>query len=169
VLLLADRWGLSLREKDGLLWGAAEKDDGATAFLTLPQTYMNASGEVLAPFLRYRNVSPSNLVVVVDDLDLPPGRVRVRPGGSSGGHHGLDSIIAHLGTDSFPRVRLGVGKPPSGTDGAAWVLSEFQLSDKEAVEQSIARAADAVTALLENGVEEAMRLFNGPPPERRNE
>jgi peptidyl-tRNA hydrolase, PTH1 family len=165
---LADRWGVLLRVRDGLLWGAAEKEDGTTAFLALPQTYMNASGEVLAPFLKYRNVPPERLIVVVDDMDLPPGRLRVRIGGSSGGHHGLDSIIAHLGTDRFTRVRLGVGKPPTSEDGAAWVLSGFAPGEREAVEEAVRRAADCVETYLDQGADAAMRTANPSPPDRGN-
>jgi len=160
---LAARWGVRLREKDGALWGAAEDERGRSAYLVLPQTYMNCSGEVLVPFARYRNVPPERILVVVDDLDLPVGRLRVRYGGSSGGHHGLDSIITHLGTTAFPRVRVGIGKPPTRELGRDWVLSGFFPEEREAVEASIAGAADACLVFMEEGPEAAMRAYNGNP------
>ncbi len=168
VQCLAERWGVPMRVRDGLLWGAAVKEDGTTAFLALPQTYMNASGEVLAPFLRYRQVPPERLIVVVDDMDLPPGRLRIRAGGSSGGHHGLDSIIARLGTDRFPRVRLGVGKPPAPECGADWVLSGFAPDERKIVEEAVGRAVDCVETYLDKGADAAMRMMNPPNPDRGN-
>lgn len=163
VETLAQRWGVRFRSQDGALWGSAGSDDGATAFLVLPQTYMNCSGEIVAPFAKYRNIPPERVLAVVDDLDLPPGRLRVRVNGSSGGHHGLDSLIAHLGTASFPRIRVGIGKPPSQDLVRDWVLTDFFPEEREAVESSIVRAADAVVTFLEKGPEAAMRDYNGEP------
>ena len=163
VETLAARWGLKFRLQDGLLWAAAENDGGMTAYLVLPQTYMNCSGEVLAPFARYRNVSPEHMLVVVDDMDLPPGRLRVRVGGSSGGHHGLDSIISHLGTSAFPRIRIGVGKAPVSGVGKDWVLSGFPPEERTIVDASVERAADCVVTLMEKGPEAAMQVYNAFP------
>jgi PTH1 family peptidyl-tRNA hydrolase len=161
VEVLAARWGLSFRSQDGLLWCAAENEMGATAYLVLPQTYMNCSGEVLVPFSKYRNVPPERVLVVVDDMDLPPGRLRVRLSGSSGGHHGLDSIIAHLGTADFPRFRIGIGKPPVSGLGRDWVLSGFLPEEREAVEESVQKAADGIVAFIEKGPAAAMQAYNG--------
>jgi PTH1 family peptidyl-tRNA hydrolase len=166
VETLAKRWGVRFREQDGALWGAAENEQGSTAYLVLPQTYMNASGEVLAPFAKYRNVPPERLLVVVDDLDLPPGRLRIRLNGSSGGHHGLDSLITHLQSDAFPRIRVGIGKPPSSDLGKDWVLSGFHPEEREAVEGSVQRAADCVVTFLDKGSAAAMQAFNPAPPEK---
>jgi PTH1 family peptidyl-tRNA hydrolase len=163
VETLAARWGLQFRSQDGLLWTAAENDGGMTAYFVLPQTFMNCSGEALAPFARYRNVPPEHVVVVVDDMDLPPGRLRVRVGGSSGGHHGLDSVISHLGTQAFPRIRIGVGKSPVSGLGKDWVLSGFSPEDRKGVDTSIERAADCIVILMEKGPAAAMQVYNGLP------
>ena len=163
VEVLAARWGLQFRSQDGVLWGAAEDENGRTAYLVLPQTYMNCSGEVLAPFVRYRNVPPERVILLVDDLDLPPGRLRVRVGGSSGGHHGLDSVIAHLATSAFPRIRIGIGKPPMSGLGRDWVLSGFNPEERAVVDASVEKAADCVVALMEKGPDAAMQAYNGLP------
>jgi PTH1 family peptidyl-tRNA hydrolase len=163
VEVLAARWGVQFRSQDGVLWSAAANESGMTAYLVLPQTYMNCSGEVLAPFARYRNVPPERILLLVDDLDIPPGRLRVRVNGSSGGHHGLDSVIAQLGTDAFPRIRIGIGKPPVAGLGRDWVLSGFHPEEKEAVEASIERAADCAVVLMEKGPAAAMQAYNGNP------
>jgi len=163
VEALATRWGLQFRSQNGVLWSAAEDERGMTAYLVLPQTFMNCSGEVLAPFARYRNVPPERVILLVDDMDLPPGRLRVRVGGSSGGHHGLDSVIAHLSTDAFPRIRIGVGKPPVSGLGKDWVLSGFQPEERALVDASVERAADCAVTLMEKGPIAAMQVYNGSP------
>jgi len=167
VELLARRWGVPLREKDGLAWGSAE-NGGITAYLAFPLTFMNRSGEPLAPFVQYRNIPLDHVLVVVDDLDLPPGRLRLRASGTSGGHHGLDSLIACLGTEGFPRIRIGVGKPPSPGLGADWVLSGFPPEDRPRVEASLEAAADGVEMVLEKGIGTAQAFLNGWAPQEPN-
>jgi peptidyl-tRNA hydrolase, PTH1 family len=128
--------------------------------LVQPQTYMNLSGESVAPLLRQHNLQPADLIVVVDEVNLPVGRVRVRPEGSAGGHNGLKSLIQHLRTDAFPRVRLGVGGPPQGGDLVQHVLSGFGRDDQEPLARGLDEAADAVECILAEGLEAAMNRFN---------
>ena len=133
----------------------------------LPQTFMNRSGESVAAALeRYTDVEISrHLVVVVDDLDLPFGRLRVRLGGSSGGHRGLESLIRELQSDAFARVRFGVGRPEPDLDTTKYVLQRFDAQEETQLPVAIERAARAVEAVVRDGAESAMSRFNGPWPE----
>jgi PTH1 family peptidyl-tRNA hydrolase len=128
--------------------------------LAKPQTYMNLSGESVVPLLRYYGLGPADLVVVFDDMDLPFGKLRVRERGSSGGHRGMTSIISTLGTDEFPRVRIGIGRPP-GDDAAGFVLGRFGPGEQTALAEVIARAADAVESIVREGTAAAMNRHNG--------
>ena len=111
---------------------------------------------------RFYKIPPERVLVISDDVALPQGKLRVRRSGSAGGHNGLKNIIAHLGSDQFPRVKVGVGgKPHPDSDMADWVLSPFTGQDRKAMEEAISRAADAVTLLLDQGVDQAMAKFNG--------
>jgi PTH1 family peptidyl-tRNA hydrolase len=128
--------------------------------LIQPLTFMNNSGEATIACMRYYRVEIENLIVLVDDADLPLGRLRVRPGGSGGGHRGLGSIIDHLGGDAFARVRIGVGRQGSG-DLVNHVLGEWGAGDRKLMDESAARGAEAVICWLDEGVERAMNRFNG--------
>ena len=129
--------------------------------LMKPLSYMNLSGGPVCELLHFYKVQPeTGLIVVCDDIDLEPGRLRIRKGGSAGGHNGLKDIIARLGTDSFIRVRIGVGAKPPGWDLADYVLSSFNAADREIVDESIARAARAVGMILTDGVDAAMNEYN---------
>ena len=124
-----------------------------------PTTYMNNSGEAVAALVRRFDLSLSDLCVVYDDLNLEIGALRLRKKGSDGGHNGMKSIIRHLDTEEFPRLRIGIGSPThSQTD---YVLSEFDEPDKLQIDQVVQRAADAVEALIEDGIQNAMNQFNG--------
>ena len=130
--------------------------------LMKPVTYMNLSGEAVGEAARFYKLPPERVLVISDDVSLPVGKLRIRKGGSAGGHNGLKSIIQHLGTDQFPRIKVGVGqKPHPACDMADWVLGKFQGEDKKAVEAAVKRAADAVECLIERGPEEAMNRYNG--------
>ena len=133
--------------------------DGAL-LLAKPQTFMNLSGTSVAPLLRYYGGAPSDLTVVLDDADLPLGKLRIRTSGGSGGHRGLASIIEALGTEAFPRIRLGVGREErSGLKDH--VLGKFDKNRQPLVDAMIATAADAVQCLTANGLNEAMNRYNG--------
>ena len=135
---------------------------GAGVLLMKPQTYMNLSGEAAGQAARFYKVPPERVVVVSDDVSLPLGKLRVRAKGSAGGHNGLKSIIAHLGTDAFPRVKIGVGAPPDPDyDMAGWVLGKFTGQDAETIQQSAARAWEAVKCCVTEGAGKAMNRYNG--------
>jgi PTH1 family peptidyl-tRNA hydrolase len=126
----------------------------------MPQTYMNGSGHSVASILRYTNTTISDLIVVHDELDLALGSVRVKIGGGHGGHNGLRSIIDHVGSADFIRVRIGVGRPPDGMDAADYVLSPFLPDERKVAEEAVIRAADAVKAILLDGLTKTMNAFN---------
>ena len=135
---------------------------GCRVLLMKPTTYMNLSGEAVGQAARFYKIPPERVLVISDDVALPQGKLRVRRSGSAGGHNGLKNIIAHLGTDQFPRIKVGVGgKPHPDSDMADWVLGKFTGQDKKVMEDAISRAADAVACLLEKGVDQAMAKFNG--------
>ena len=134
---------------------------GQSVLLMKPTTYMNLSGESVGQAARFYKIPPERVLVISDDVALPQGKLRIRRSGSAGGHNGLKNIIAHLGTDQFPRLKVGVGgKPYPDSDMADWVLGKFTGQDKAAMEQAIAKAADAVACLLEHGIDQAMAKFN---------
>jgi len=133
---------------------------GETLMLVKPQTFMNLSGTSVAPLLRYYGGAPEELTVVVDDADLPLGRLRIRASGGSGGHRGLASVIEALGTEAFPRIRLGVGREEQG-GLTGHVLGKFDEKRRELVRTMVGAAADAVQCLTEKGLNEAMNRYNG--------
>ena len=135
---------------------------GKPVLLMKPTTYMNLSGEAVRQAVDFYKVAPDHVLVVSDDTALAVGRLRIRRGGSAGGHNGLKNIILHLGTDQFPRLRVGVGeKPHPDYDMADWVLGKFQGEDKKAIDQAVKRAADAVECILAEGIDRGMSRFNG--------
>ena len=135
---------------------------GRRVVLALPTTYMNDSGMAVGALMRRHNVAdPAQLIVVHDELDLPPGVVRVKVGGGLAGNNGLRSITQHLKTQDYLRVRIGIGKPPSKERGADHVLSRLPKAERELLDIAIVVAADAIEALLADGPEAAMTKFNG--------
>jgi PTH1 family peptidyl-tRNA hydrolase len=138
--------------------------------LCQPQTFMNLSGEAVGKLARYHRVAAANTLVVVDDADLPLGTLRLRPEGSSGGHHGLESVEAHLGTRAYARLRLGIGrKAGDGREIADYVLSRFSAEEREVFERVLARAADQVECWLTDGIRKAMDRYNGRLDDVNNE
>lgn len=134
---------------------------GKKVILLKPQTFMNLSGEAIAELIRFYKVPLTDLIVVYDDIDLPVGSVRIRPTGSAGTHNGMRSIVERLGSSAFPRVRIGVGKPPQGWKLADHVLSRFPEEERALVNAAVERAADAVPAIILAGAEAAMSRYNG--------
>lgn len=135
---------------------------GEKVLLMKPQTYMNLSGEAAAEAARFYKIPPEHVLVVSDEVALPIGKLRVRAKGSAGGHNGLKSLIACLGTEDFPRIRLGVGAPPHPDyDMADWVLSAFKNQDAEDMAAAAERAAKAVECYILHGPERTMNLYNG--------
>ncbi|MBU5435435.1 aminoacyl-tRNA hydrolase [Pseudoflavonifractor sp. MSJ-37] len=134
---------------------------GERVLLMKPTTYMNLSGEAVGEAARFFKVPADHVLVISDDVSLPVGRLRIRRGGSAGGHNGLKNIIQHLGTDQFPRVKVGVGeKPHPDYDMADWVLGKFQGEDRRTMDTAVKRAADAVECFLAQGAEKAMSRYN---------
>lgn len=134
---------------------------GKSAVLMKPQTYMNLSGEAVREAAQFYKVPLERIVVIGDDTALPPGQLRIRRKGSAGGHNGLKNIIACMGGDGFPRIKIGVGAPPHPEyDLADWVLGTFPAQEKPVMEQAIANAAEAAEVLLRDGVDAAMNRFN---------
>ncbi len=162
VTLLAERHGARLRRSKEHAT-ADEVRVGATRLaLAIPLTYMNESGQAVAPLVRRYGVEDDlhALVVVHDELDLPVGRLKLKVGGGLAGHNGLRSIKAHLHSDDFVRVRIGVGKPPSKEQGAAHVLKRVPKAERAELDVIVQRAADAVEMILSDGFEAAMNRFN---------
>lgn len=132
-----------------------------TVLIMKPQGFMNLSGEEVGRLLRWHRLAADALIVVHDDLDLEPGRIQIKNGGGHGGHNGLRSIIDHLGTGAFTRVRVGIGRPSrSGEDAAEYVLSPFTKTERPLIEEAVGRAAEAVAMLSEGRTAEAMNRFN---------
>ena len=138
---------------------------GKKLMLLKPMTYMNLSGRSVLQLSAYFNIPPQRIIVLFDDISLPPGRLRVRADGSAGGHNGIKSIIQEVGSQTFPRVKIGVGaKPNPEYDLADWVLSTFSASEEKALAVALANAADAALAIIDHGVPEAANRFNGSHP-----
>lgn len=134
-------------------------------FLLKPQTYMNLSGKSVLQLSAYFQIPPQRIIVIFDDISLPPGRLRVRGDGSAGGHNGIKSIIQELGSQDFPRVKIGVGaKPHPDYDLADWVLSTFSASEEKALAVSLKNGAEAALTIIEHGVSEAANRYNGSKP-----
>jgi PTH1 family peptidyl-tRNA hydrolase len=140
----------------------AESVMGADKVLLMkPQTFMNLSGESVAPAAKFFKIPPERIIVISDDVALPPGKIRVRTKGSAGGHNGLKSIIECLGSDEFPRIRIGVGSPPHPDyDMADWVLSSFKGKDASDVEKAVQDAAQAIEIYIKDGADAAMNKYN---------
>jgi PTH1 family peptidyl-tRNA hydrolase len=142
--------------------GDAEVAQMAGVYFLKPMTYMNRSGQAVAPFCRRYGIRPEELLVVVDDLDLPPGQIRIRRGGSSGGHNGLKSVMAALnGATEFARLRVGIGRPPLPADPVNWVLGRWPRSERAFWEERLGWAVSALATVLEEGLEVAMNRYNG--------
>lgn len=134
---------------------------GQGVLVMKPTTFMNLSGEAVGEAARFYKLAPGHVLVISDDVDLPLGKLRIRKSGSAGGHNGLKSIIQHLGTDQFPRLKIGVGgKPHPDYDMADWVLGKLQGEEKNIMDQAAGRAADAIECLLRDGIDKAMNQFN---------
>ena len=161
VELLARRHGGRLRKSKERALVDEVRVGGKRLALAVPITYMNDSGQAVAPLVRRFGVTPEQLVIVHDELDLEPAVLRVKVGGGLAGHNGLRSIKQHLHDDSFVRVRIGVGKPSSKEQGADHVLSRFGKRDREQMAVTIEEAADAVELILTDGVDAAMNRYNG--------
>ena len=139
--------------------------NGTKLFLLKPQTYMNLSGRAVLQLSAYYSIPPERIIVLFDDISLEPGRLRVRGDGSAGGHNGIKSIIAELGSPNFPRVKIGVGaKPNPEFDLAAWVLSTFSAKEEKDLSFALKNAGQAALLIIDQGVPQAANQFNGSHP-----
>ena len=157
---LAERHRLRFSEKDYRSHVARGKIGATDVVVLKPQTFMNASGEAVSRARRDLRLGPEDFVVVYDDLDLGLARVRVRPDGGAGGHRGVESVIESLGGKQFPRIRVGIGRPPGGADPVGYVLEPPSPGEAAILREAVERAADAVEILLGDGVPAAMNRFN---------
>ena len=167
--ILADRMGICVDEKKHRALCGKGVLEGEKVVLVKPQTFMNLSGESVRSAADYYKVEADHIIVVFDDISLEPGMLRVRGKGSAGGHNGIKSIIASLGSQDFPRVRIGVGAKPERMDLADYVLGHFSKEELECMDTAFSDAAAAAAAMITEGIHAAMNQFNGaarkPNPE----
>jgi PTH1 family peptidyl-tRNA hydrolase len=160
---LAKRLGVSLDRIDSMsLCGDTVFEEEKIVFLK-PQTYMNLSGKAVSEFVNFYKIPPGNVISVYDEMDLPLGTLKIKLGGGSAGHKGIESIITALGNDGFVRVRVGIGKPGQRSETVNHVLSSFNKGETKLMEEALSRAADAVLEIATRGVESAMNKFNRKP------
>ena len=142
-------------------WTATWEVGGEKVLLMKPQTYMNLSGEAVGQAARFYKIPADHVLVISDDIALPAGKLRIRAGGSAGGHNGLKNIIQHLGTDRFPRIKVGVGMPPQAAyDIADWVTGKPMGEEQKVIIEALNKAVAAIPVLIEQGVDRAMNRFN---------
>ena len=157
---MARKWGIKLAERRAkAVLGQGQVLD-APIVLAKPRTYMNNSGIAVTYLLARFRAVPADLVIIYDDMDLPLGKLRLRPSGSAGGHNGIKSIIDAVGTREFPRLRIGIGRPAGGVDQVGHVLGTMPPGDRAQVDEAIERAACAVVSVISEGMTEAMNRFN---------
>ena len=158
---LADRNGITFsdRKHNGLIGKGVIA--GEKVMLVKPLTYMNLSGECVGAVADYYNVEPENVIVLFDDISLDVGRLRIRKKGSAGGHNGIKSIISHLGSENFPRLKFGVGDKPQGMDLADYVLGRFSKSEEAVIAKESEKACEAVECMIAEGCDAAMNRYNG--------
>ena len=161
--LLAERWKASWSlEKKFNARRARSEFEGWRVLLCKPQTFMNASGEAVQAVAGFYDIEPSRVLVVVDDADLPLGSLRLRPGGSPGGHHGLESIELHLSTREFPRLRIGIGRLEGAREITGHVLGRFSSTETKLADKVLTVAASQAETWVVAGIQKAMNQFNGP-------
>ena len=168
VEILARRHGGKLRKQKERSFTDEVNVGGKRIALAIPLTYMNLSGEAVAPLVRRYGVEPGQLVVVQDEMDFELGRLQVKNGGGLAGHNGLKSIVAHLHTQDFVRIRIGIGKPPGSRQGADHVLRRFSKAERQEIDVVLEEAADAVELILAEGVDVAMNRVNARFPAGRD-
>lgn len=158
--VLADRYHIDISEKKHKALCGKGMIEGNKVLLVKPQTFMNLSGESLRAVVDYYKAEPQDLIVIYDDISLDPGQLRIRLKGSAGGHNGIKNIIAQLGTQEFPRIKVGVGAKPPRMDLADYVLSRFSKEEQGLMDDAFQEAADAAVMMMTDGAERAMNHFN---------
>jgi peptidyl-tRNA hydrolase, PTH1 family len=157
---LAKRWNTSFQTTKFHGMMASTVISGEKVALCKPLTYMNLSGECVRPLMDYYHIDVDDVIVIYDDLDLPPGKIRLRMKGSSGGHNGIKSLIHHLGTQEFKRIRIGIGRPANGQKVTDYVLGRFTKEESDAVMEAVLRAADACEKAVTTPFLQVMNEFN---------
>lgn len=158
---LAEKHGISLTSAKHKAICGTGSIDGEKVLLMKPQTFMNLSGEAVADAIRFYKCDPATeLLVIYDDISMEPGRLRMRAKGSAGGHNGIKNIIAHLGSENFRRIKIGVGAKPDGWDLADYVLSRFTPGERKSIDEAIDKSTDAITAIINSGFDTAMNRYN---------
>ena len=158
---IADKYGIAVTEKKHKAIIGKGVIAGEKVILMKPQTYMNLSGESIKAALDYYKTDETDsLIVIYDDISLPPGQLRIRKKGSAGGHNGIKNIIAHLGHDTFMRIKVGVGEKPAGYDLADYVLGHFSKEELPVIKEETEKAVKACECMLTKGIETAMNQFN---------
>ena len=158
---LAEKYNISISESGHKALFGKGMIGGQKVILAKPQTFMNLSGESVAELLHYYKIDPEEeLLVIFDDISLAPGNIRIRKKGSAGGHNGIKNIIAHLGTQEFPRIKVGVGAKPPKMDLADYVLSRFGAEEQKVMDEAFGEAAEAAVMMMTTGAERAMNHYN---------
>lgn len=158
---LADKYNIEMNQKKSKAVCGSGYIEGQKVILVKPQTFMNLSGDSVAPLVNFFKLDPAkDLIVVFDDISLAPGSIRIRKKGSAGGHNGVKDIIAKTGSDQFSRVKVGVGEKPEGWDLADYVLSRFSRAERELVEDAIGDALGAIALMVQDKTDEAMNQYN---------
>ena len=158
--VLADRYRIDISEKKHKALCGRGVIEGQKVLLLKPQTFMNLSGESIRAAADYYKIEPEEMIVIYDDISLDPGQLRIRLKGSAGGHNGIRNIIANLGTQDFPRIKVGVGAKPPRMDLADYVLSRFGAGEQKLMEEAFGEAAEAAVMMMTDGAERAMNHFN---------
>lgn len=158
--ILADKAGTTVTEKKHKALYGKGYIGGQKVVLAKPQTYMNLSGESIREIADFYKIEPENIIILCDDINLSEGQLRIRLKGSAGGHNGLKNIISHLGTQEFPRIRIGVGEKPRGMDLADYVLGRFPKEQQTVMEEAYRDAAEAACMMIEDGADAAMNHYN---------
>lgn len=160
VTAIADKYNLSINNKKFKGVYADGHIAGEKVLLVQPQTYMNLSGECVREVADFYKLNPDEIIIICDDINLDVGRLRIRKKGSAGGHNGLKNIIAHLGTEEFPRIRVGVGEKTEGWDLADYVLARFDKDSEPVIREALANVVGAVETWISEGIDAAMNRFN---------
>lgn len=158
--VLADRYNIDVSERKHKALCGRGAIEGQKVVLMKPQTFMNLSGESIRAAVDFYKVEPEDIIIIYDDVSLEPGQLRIRLKGSAGGHNGIKNIIAHLGTQEFPRIKVGVGAKPPRMDLAAYVLSRFSQGEQKLMDDAFKEAAEAAVMMMADGADRAMNHYN---------
>lgn len=158
--VLADQYNIDVSERKHKALCGRGAIEGQKVVLMKPQTFMNLSGESIRAAVDFYKVEPEDIIIVYDDVSLEPGQLRIRLKGSAGGHNGIKNIIAHLGTQEFPRIKVGVGAKPPRMDLAAYVLSRFSQGEQKLMDEAFKEAAEAAVMMMTDGADRAMNHYN---------